>query len=178
MKIFAETERLLLREILPSDDEGMFALDSDAAVHRYLGNKPVKSIEESRQLIAFIRQQYIDNGIGRWAVIEKATGDFIGWSGLKLVTEPTNGHTHFYDVGYRLIRQYWGKGFATESARVALQYGFETLEQDMLYGMADVENLASGNVLEKIGMKRGETFLVQGIPHYWFSISRDAWRKC
>jgi ribosomal-protein-alanine N-acetyltransferase len=69
MKIFAETERLLLREFLPTDVQGMFELDSDPAVHRYLGKKPVQTIEQSQEMIAFIRQQYLANGIGRWAVI-------------------------------------------------------------------------------------------------------------
>ncbi|HET9135425.1 MAG TPA: GNAT family N-acetyltransferase [Candidatus Kapabacteria bacterium] len=72
MKIFAETERLILREILPIDDEGMFEMDSDAEVHTYL-EESVTTIEESRNIIELIRQQYIERGIGRWAMIEKAT---------------------------------------------------------------------------------------------------------
>lgn len=92
MKIFAETERLILREILPSDIDGMFELDSDPEVHKYLGNKPVTTREQISDAINFIRQQYIDNGIGRWAIIDKKTNDFIGWTGLKFVTELTNNH--------------------------------------------------------------------------------------
>ena len=56
-----------------------------------------------------IRQQYIDNGIDRWAIINKETNDFIGWTGLKFVTETTNNHINFYDLGYRLIEKYWAK---------------------------------------------------------------------
>ena len=85
MKTSIETERLLLRELLPTDDAGMFELDSNPEVHIYLGNKPVKSIEESREAIANIRQQYLENGIGRWAVILKETGEFIGWFGTDTV---------------------------------------------------------------------------------------------
>src|SRR5689334_14285347 len=109
MKIFLETERLLLRELLPTDEAAMFAMDSDPEVHRYLGNKPVQKREQSRELIAFVRQQYVDNGIGRWAVVEKETGDFVGWSGLKLAPGPTNGRTNYYDLGYRFLRRYWGR---------------------------------------------------------------------
>ncbi len=68
MKIFAETERLILREILPEDDKGMFELDSDQDVHKYLGDNTVENIEQSRLIIANIRQQYAINGIGRWAI--------------------------------------------------------------------------------------------------------------
>jgi ribosomal-protein-alanine N-acetyltransferase len=71
MKIFAETERLILREIVPSDLDGMFELDSDPEVHQYLGNKTVSDKNQIAQTINFVRQQYTDRGIGRWAIIDK-----------------------------------------------------------------------------------------------------------
>jgi len=172
MKIFAETERLLLRELLPTDDAGMFELDSDPEVHKYLGNKPVTSIEQSRETIKFIRAQYQENGIGRWAVIEKATGNFIGWSGLKLCTAERNNHHNFYDIGYRLIKKYRGKGYATESAAVALLYGFNELKVPLIYGMADVNNAGSNHVLRKIGLRFIETFYDDGILHNWYKTER------
>ena len=89
MKIFAETKRLILREILLTDIDGMFELDSDPEVHRYLGNKPVSDKDQIIKVINFIRQQYLDNGIGRWAIIDKKTNNFIGWTGLKFVTDMT-----------------------------------------------------------------------------------------
>jgi ribosomal-protein-alanine N-acetyltransferase len=111
-----QTQRLILRELLPTDDQGMFELDSDPGVHLYLGNKPVTNIEQSRDVIAFVRRQYAELDIGRWAVIEKTTGNFVGWSGLKLITTIVNNHSNFYDIGYRFIKRYWGLGYATESA--------------------------------------------------------------
>lgn len=172
MKIFAETSRLILRELLPSDAEGMFELDSDPDVHRYLGNKPITDIEKSREVIAFVRQQYIDNGIGRWAMVEKETDNFIGWAGLKLVKEMTNNHIDYYDVGYRLIKKYWGFGFATEAARASLDYGFDVLKLNDLYGVTDANNLASRKVLEKVGLRFVEAFNEESVPLYWFKISR------
>ena len=71
MKIFTETERFILREILPSDIDGMFELDADPDVHRYLGNQALSTKEQVVDVINFIRQQYVDNGIGRWAIIDK-----------------------------------------------------------------------------------------------------------
>ena len=79
-----QSQRLYYREILPTDDEAMFALDSDPEVHRFLGNNPVTDIQQSRDYIKNIRQQYPDNGIGRMAVFIKETDEFIGWAGLKL----------------------------------------------------------------------------------------------
>jgi len=83
MKIYTETERLLLREILPTDVDAMFAMDSDSEVHKYLGNNPVKDKEQIRGVIEFIRGQYVEFGIGRRAIVDKKTNQFIGWAGLK-----------------------------------------------------------------------------------------------
>lgn len=170
MKIYAETGRLILREILPEDAERMFALDSDPEVHRYLGNNPVTDIVQSRDTIEFVRQQYLDFGIGRWAVIEKATGNFTGWSGLKFMTEEVNGHINFHDIGYRFIKQYWGRGYATESAKAAMEYGFNQLKLKEIFGMADVDNVGSNHVLQKIGLSYENVFERHGIMHNWYSL--------
>lgn len=69
MKFYIETERLILRDILPTDEEAFFEMDSNPEVHKYLGNKPTTNILQTREMIENINQQYIDNGIGRWAVI-------------------------------------------------------------------------------------------------------------
>ncbi|MBD1364089.1 GNAT family N-acetyltransferase [Mucilaginibacter sp. ZT4R22] len=172
MQIFAETDRLILREILPTDAQGMFELDSDPDVHRYLGNKPIETLEEAQQGIAFIRQQYLDYGIGRWAVIEKATSEFTGWAGLKFMTETRNRHTNFYDVGYRFIKRYWGKGYATEAAIASVNYGFDVLKLDELFGMADVDNIGSNKALQKAGLKYVEDFEHAGIRHSWYHLNR------
>ncbi|WCT13136.1 GNAT family N-acetyltransferase [Mucilaginibacter jinjuensis] len=167
MQIFIETDRLIIRELLPSDDAGIFELDSDPEVHEYLGRSPIKNIEEARDVIAFIREQYITNGIGRWAMVEKTSGNFIGWTGLKLIRDTVNNHTHFYDLGYRLIKKYWGKGYATESAIACRDYGFNELNQPVLYAITDVGNVGSRKVLEKAGFTCLETFDYDGVPHFW-----------
>ena len=98
MIFYIETDRLILRDFLESDVEGMYELDSNPEVHRYLGNNPIKEINQIPPIIQFVRQQYEENGIGRWAVIEKKTNAFIGWSGLKLVKETRNQQNNYYDV--------------------------------------------------------------------------------
>lgn len=172
MRYYIETERLIMRDVLPTDDEGMFALDSDPEVHRYIGRNPVQTIEESRKIIQFIKDQYDTNGIGRWAVIEKNTGQFIGWSGLKLVTETTNGHTNYLDLGYRFIRQYWGKGYAKETARASAAYAWEVLQAKELFGMAEEHNTASRKVLESAGLQYKEMFHWNGDPYAWYAMQR------
>lgn len=173
MKIFAETARLILREIIPADAQGMFEMNSDPDVQLYLGNRPVKSIKQSIAEIEFIRKQYTENGIGRWAVIEKATGNFVGWSGLKLISETTNNHVNYYDLGYRFIKRFWGKGYATETAKAARDYGFNELKLNELIGIADINNLGSIHVLEKVGLKRISVFDYEGTKHYWMKIEKS-----
>ncbi len=173
MKIFAETERFILREILQSDLDGMFELDSDPEVHKYLGNKTISDKNQIAQVINFVRQQYIDHGIGRWAIIDKRTNAFMGWTGLKFVTEVTNGHKNYYDLGYRLIRKYWGLGIATETALISLDYAFNTIKIDEVYAAASCENLASNKILQKVGMNFIETFYYEDINCNWYKIDKN-----
>ncbi|RYY95474.1 MAG: N-acetyltransferase [Chitinophagaceae bacterium] len=175
MTVFIQTDRLLLREIVPGDEAGLFALDADPEVHRYLGNRPVTTMDEVRASIAFIRQQYADHGIGRWAVEDRATGAFLGWAGLKWMTQPANGRVHFYDLGYRLLRAHWGKGIATEAALASVDYAFRELKAPALYGMADCGNRGSHNVLTKAGLHFVEVFDYQGVPHHWYALERAEW---
>lgn len=169
MKFRIETERLILREMLPTDDVGMFELDSNPEVHRFLGNKPVKDIEESRMHIESLRQQYADNGIGRWAVILKETNEFIGWSGIKLIMESVNNHQNFYEIGYRFIQKHWGKGYATEAGNAFVDFAFNEMKVEVLYAYADAGNEGSRNILEKLGMHYVNSFEYDGEEHVWYS---------
>ncbi|MFK2818535.1 GNAT family N-acetyltransferase [Flavobacteriaceae sp. LMIT009] len=179
MKVFVETERLILREILPIDVDGMFELDSDPEVHKYLGNNPIKTKEEASKAISFIRQQYAERGIGRWAVIEKASGDFTGWSGFKLNMkgEELNGKVNFYDIGYRFIPRYWGQGYATESAIATLKYGFETMNLQTIVGAAEQDNIGSNKILKKIGLRFCNEFTYKDIPCNWYELNREDYAK-
>lgn len=169
MQVFIETPRLLLREIVEADAPGLFALDSDPEVHRYLGNRPVTSLAESEAIVQHVRRQYTENGIGRWAVVDKITGDFIGWSGLKYETNLRSGQP-YYDLGYRLRRQYWGKGIASETARAALEYGFTRLRLPAIFAAAHVDNAASNRILQKVGLRFLETFELDGATHNWYGL--------
>ena len=172
-----KTERLVLRELIPDDAGKMFELDSNPEVHKYLGNNTIQNIEQAKEVIKIIRQQYLDNEIGRWAAIEKSSGEFIGWSGLKFITEPKNNHVNFYDVGYRLIPKYWGKGYATESAKAWLDYGFTKMNLKEIIGTCHEENKASRRALEKCGLKFVEKFLYKNeLPCDWLKITKEEWK--
>jgi len=172
-----ETTRLLIREVLPEDVSGMFALDSDPKVHEYLGKAPIETIEQASHAIAFIRGQYEVQGIGRWAVIEKSSGNFIGWTGFKVNPGYINGVHEVFDLGYRFVADAWGKGYATETSIACLNYAFEHLPFDPIYGMADVHNEASNHILKKMGMKYVNQFDFDGDPHYFYQITKAAWQQ-
>lgn len=166
-----ETERLYFREFTAADDVNILELDADPEVHKYLGQKPIKNLREAQAVISFIRRQYVDNGIGRLAIIEKETGNFIGWGGFKLISDPTNQHSNYHDLGYRFIKKYWGKGYATESAKAAVKFGLEKLNLKIIYAIADVNNTQSRKVLEKCGFNCKEVFDYELTPHHWFELT-------
>ncbi len=170
MKIICETPRLILREVDLADAEGFFEMDSDPEVARFVGGRPVDSIEKSREIILFVQKQYAERGIGRWSVVEKATGAFIGWCGLKRALpedaiRPEKGE--FIDLGYRFSKKNWGQGFASEAARAALEQGLGPLGFSKICAMADSRHSVSLHILEKTGFRRRDLFEFDGHEHVW-----------
>ena len=158
----------------------MFELDSDPRVIKYLDMPPITTKDEAIKSINYIRRQYTERGVGRWAAIEKASGDFIGWSGLKLnkgEKESLNNKYNFYDIGYRFIPRYWGKGYATESASVALDYGFRELDFDTIAGIALIGNIASNKVLRKIGLYHVEDFPYKDTQACWYELNKEDYEQ-
>ena len=176
MKVHIETDRLIMRELEESDADGIYQLDSDPEVHEFLGRKPIKTIDEARNIISVVREQYIKNGIGRWAIIDKETKDFIGWTGLKY-EEELRKEFSYYDIGYRLRKKYWGMGIATESALECLKYGFEKLNLKEIGAVADVDHAASNKILKRIGLNCIETFDLNGDTFSWYAISKTEWNE-
>lgn len=171
-----ETERLILRKLEDADDERMYLMDSDPEVMKYLG-VPVKSIEESKDAIRMIQKQYEENGVGRLAVIEKESGLMIGWSGLKLLKQPINGHVETLDLGYRFIPEFWGKGYALEAAIASLDYGFKDLNAEAIYAYADAGNTGSNHILRKLGFENTGEFEDSGIMCFWYELKREKYTE-
>ncbi|WP_456313359.1 GNAT family N-acetyltransferase [Pseudomonas shirazensis] len=170
LKKSIETERLLLRALDLSDAEGMFELDSNPNVHIFLGKKPVKHIEESVDQIKNIQHQYETFGTGRWAVVLKETNEFIGWSGIKFITNEINNHKDFYEIGYRFIEKHWGKGYATEAGKAFIDYAFNEMKVDALYAYADEGNQNSRKILEKLGLQYINSFEYEGELEVWYEL--------
>ncbi len=172
-----ETNRLIMRPFEETDAEGLFLLDSNPEVMKYVGGVVSTEIGHSRKMIEFIQKQYKENGVGRLAVIEKSSNLFIGWSGLKYLTSEINGMKNVYELGYRFLPEYWGKGYATETAIAALNYAFDSIKTDIVYAMAVTENTGSNRVLRKLGFEELGTFLDNGDLCYWYKLERENYKQ-
>lgn len=171
MNLILETERLLMRPIELSDAEALFALDSNPKVHLYLGNNPITEMEQVHGYIESIRNQYIQNGIGRFIAETKDTHEVIGWIGLKFITEPENNHVNFYDIGYRLREEFWGKGYAYEGAKKWLDHAFGEMKIPTMYASAHTENIGSNKILQKLGLQQTEQFFWHDILCNWYELN-------
>jgi len=171
--MYIETDRLILRKFEETDVDRLFLLDSNEEVMKYIGMPVLTNMSDSKKVIEMIQQQYVKNGVGRLAVIEKESGLLIGWSGLKLITQEINGYNHIYDLGYRFLPEYWGKGYALESAKASLEFGFNELKADTIYAHAHSENDGSNHILRKLGFeKTGEFKEPDGIC-FWYELKQE-----
>lgn len=173
--INVETDRLFLRELDFSDDQDLFEMDSDPEVHRYIFRNPVQTISEIKEVIGMIRKQYHDFGTGRWAVLKKDTGEFLGCCGLKFYNTYANRYKDFYELGYRFKRRHWGQGYATESSRAVVDFGFRNFAIDSIFAMTDPENENSKKVLYNLGFEHKDSFVDDDEPTDWFELSRKSW---
>ena len=147
MKKIFETERLILRELNTDDAKNFYELNLNPNVIKYTGDKAFKNESEAKNFLENYKD-YKLNGYGRWAVIEKSTNKCLGWCGLKL--GELDNET---DIGFRFFEEEWNKGYATESAKECLTYGFENLKLKKIIGRAMKDNIGSIKVLEKIGLE-------------------------
>lgn len=144
MEIVFQTPRLILSKFSIMDAQNFYDLNSNPKVLQYTGDNAFSSIAEAEDFLKNY-SDYKRNGYGRWAVLDKNSTEFLGWCGLKFDGKET-------DIGFRFFEEHWGKGYATESAKACLEYGFEELSLTEIIGRAMKENLASHKVLSKIGL--------------------------
>ena len=156
--IILETERLIIREHVLSDAPFFFTLNSNYNVVKYTGDVSFNNLEEAEKIVRYVMNQYKENGYGRWLVAEKETNNPIGWCGLKFHTD-----TKETDIGYRFLESAWGKGYATESAKACIDYGFKHFDLNCIIGDAMKENTASINVFKKLGMTYFNDSLIDNI---------------
>jgi RimJ/RimL family protein N-acetyltransferase len=152
MQIFLETERLVLRQFAADDVDNLVELDSDPEVMRFInGGVPTPRDEiESDVLPRFLEYYDRFTGYGFWAAVEKSTGRFVGWFHFRPAEGSGPGEV---ELGYRLRRSAWGKGYATECSRALIEKGFVELGVRRVWASTMVVNVASRRVMDKAGLK-------------------------
>ncbi|GAA2426661.1 GNAT family N-acetyltransferase [Streptomyces macrosporus] len=174
------TERLLLRAWRESDVEPWAALNADPEVREHFPDLLTR--ERSREAMTRYQADLDRRGWGWWAVEARATGEFVGVAGLGPVDEgtPVDG----VQTGWRLARSAWGHGYATEAARAAVAFGFDTLHLPEIVAVTTAGNLRSRAVMRRLGMTHdpAHDFDDPAVPegplrrNVVYRLRADAWR--
>jgi RimJ/RimL family protein N-acetyltransferase len=148
------TARLVLRQPEQADAGPLMIMDAAPEVMQYIGTGAVIPPDRERalQAIARWRQEWDERGFGRCSVIVRATGEYAGWVAL---TPPAflPQIMPAVEIGWRLRREHWGQGYATEAAAEVLRFGFTGAGLDRIVSIPDVGNVRSKHVMEKLGLR-------------------------
>ena len=162
-----ETPRLSLRYITIRDREALISILSDAEVMRY----SIIGVHDRQQIRQFIEQRlisYLEFGFGLYAVVHKHDRQMIGYCGFFL--QSLEGHKEV-EIGYRLAKEYWGRGLATEAATAVLNYGRQRFNFSRFVCLIDPENIRSVNVAQKLGMKLEKEIVYHGLDVVMYSLN-------
>jgi ribosomal-protein-alanine N-acetyltransferase len=163
-----ETERLLIRKFNLDDLDKLIELRSDEDVVKYLGGTKLQNPEAITKRFGFYLDCYEKFGFGMCAMIWKETGEMFGWSGLQPLED-----TGEIEVGYGMIKEFWGKGIGFECAQAWLKFGFENAGLERIVAVASHENKGSWRIMEKCGMRYEKTATHYGAECVFYSISKD-----
>ena len=167
MSIF-ETDRLIIRRYTPDDRENFYRLNGDAEIMRYIREPkdPQECVVILKRNIEFYQQNPL---MGRWAMIEKASNAFIGSFAIIPVESIDHDRHTDIQIGYALLKEYWGQGFATESALAGRQYAFDVMKLSRIVAITETANLASQKVLLRSGFIQQPNIVEGNKVHCYFS---------
>ena len=150
--VLLTTERLELARFTAADVDHLVALDGDPEVMRFLtgGTPTPRTFIEQRVLPRFLHHDPARPEFGYWAARERASGEFLGWFGFRRAEERGLGDV---ELGYRLRRAAWGRGYATEGVRALVALGFRRLGVERVFATTYEANAASRRVLDKAGFR-------------------------
>lgn len=171
MAILIETPRLLLKEMQADDAPDLFDLNNDPEVIRYTGDQSFQNLQEASDFIQNYQSIYQKYGYGRLSLFNKENGQYLGWCGLKYLEQKAET-----DLGYRLKKQFWGNGFATEAAFACLNDGFNRLQLDQIFATAMKENLPSINIFKKLGLHYLKDQDCGCQPGVVYAITKQEWK--
>ncbi|KUN80129.1 GNAT family N-acetyltransferase [Streptomyces griseoruber] len=168
------TERLWLRQWRDTDLDALAEIDADPEVMRYIGDGSPGTRERTAAALARVRSGWDERGYGLFAAEETETGELVGWVGLA-VPAFLPEIMPAVEIGWRLRRRSWGRGYATEGAREVLAFAFGEVGLDHVVSICHVDNHASARVMAKLGMTLDRTTHVptHGRPVHVMSRSRN-----
>lgn len=174
------TDRLLLRQWRDEDFDAFAKLSSDPVAMEFFPK--CLNREESDLQAEKYRQRIINQGWGFWAVELAGVAPFIGFVGLNR-PDASLPISPCVEIGWRMLPEYWGKGYASEAARAALRVGFEQLDLDEIVSFTATINVRSQRVMQRIGMQHnGELFDHPAVPdesplkeHVVYRLARKQW---
>ena len=143
------TERLFLRKWLESDSEPFTKMNSDPDVMEYFPQ--LSTAAETMAMIKRINIAFEKNGFGLWAVENKITKEFLGFTGF-MIPQFESFFTPCIEIGWRFKKESWRQGFATEAAKACLNYGFDNLGFNKIVSFTSTLNYKSEKVMQRIGM--------------------------
>lgn len=146
-----ETPRLILREWQEEDLLPFAKLNADPAVMEFFPS--TLSLEQTKTMIETLKKRFATDGFSFFAVELRATGEFIGMTGLNKPAYQTP-FTPCVEVGWRIAKEFWNQGYATEAALASLDFGFRVLGLKEIASFTATLNKKSQHVMEKIGMTR------------------------
>lgn len=147
-----ETDRLILRAFRDEDRDPWAAMNADPEVMRHFP-APL-SRQEADAMIDRMNGRIAATGVGFWALERKEDGAFIGFAGLNCIGHAALPIVGEWEVGWRLARQAWGHGYATEAGRFALAHGFDSMKLPRILAYTARSNLPSERVMQRLGMVR------------------------
>lgn len=184
MPAFLESERLVLRPVTASDLDDLVALDADPEVMRYLnGGRPTTRESVRRRVLPRLLHEYPCLGTrGFWAAEPRGGGPFLGWFELRPLDDGSPAEA---ELGYRLNRASWNRGYATEGARALLRKAFTELGVERVTANTMAVNARSRRVLEKAGLRFVRSFTgewpdrIDGSEHgdVEYALSRSEWLR-
>jgi RimJ/RimL family protein N-acetyltransferase len=182
--VLLRTERMILRRFTSADLDDLVALDSDPEVMRFLTNGRPTAYEMVRDdvLPRILAEYERSPRHGRWAATDTGTGRFLGWFSL---ARPDHDDLDEANLGYRLRREVWGRGLATEGARALVAAAFTGLGLRRVFATTMAVNLASRRVMEKAGLRYVRTFHLEfddpipGTEHgeVEYAVAADEWQR-
>ena len=163
-----ETPRLVLRELMPEDEDALAAIFADPEVMRWIGAGGARTRQDAREAIGRQLEEYAARGYGEWATILRDSGELIGMCGL--IRWPDLDGVEEIEVAYLLARHAWRRGLGTEAASAIRDWGLRELGRERLVSLVYHDNVASMNVARKIGMSWEKDVPFKGATLALFSL--------